>query len=93
MAHAAVPDFEQRLIEFGSTRFTQLRPGQRQVVAAYAYRHLDTEDLAIEMPTGEGKTLLALLIADYALDHGRSVAYLTGTRQLAERVEEEAQAL
>ena len=40
------------------------------------------------MPTGEGKTLLALLIADYALDRGRSVAYLTGTRQLAERVED-----
>jgi len=34
-----------------------------------------------------------LLIADYALDQGRSVAYLTGTRQLAERVEDEAEKL
>jgi hypothetical protein len=89
----AVPDFDERLAEFGSGRFRQLRPGQRQVLAAYAQHHLDTPDLAIEMPTGEGKTLLALLIADYALDQGRSVAYLTGTRQLAERVQEEAEIL
>lgn len=93
MAHAAVPDFDRRLTEFRSTRFTQLRQGQRQVLTSYAQQHRDTTDLAIEMPTGEGKTLLALLIADYALDQGWSVAYLTGTRQLAQRVEEEANAL
>lgn len=93
MVDVAVPDFDQRLASFGSARFTELRPGQRLVLAAYAEDHLGTEDLAIEMPTGEGKTLLALLIADYALDRGRSVAYLTGTRQLAERVEDEAEAL
>jgi hypothetical protein len=90
VAHAAVPDFDQRLAAFESPTFAQLRPGQRQVLAAYAQNHLKTPDLAIEMPTGEGKTLLALLIADYALDQGRSVAYLTGTRQLAERVQDEA---
>jgi hypothetical protein len=90
VVRAEVPDFEQRLTDFESTRFTELRPGQRHVLAAYAEEHLDTADLAIEMPTGEGKTLLALLIADYALDREWSVAYLTGTRQLAERVEEEA---
>ncbi|AKE00136.1 hypothetical protein XU06_28340 [Rhodococcus erythropolis] len=63
------------------------------MLSAYANDHRDTPDLAIEMPTGEGKTLLALMIADYALDQGRSVAYLAGTRQLAERVEAEAGAL
>ncbi|WP_329159872.1 DEAD/DEAH box helicase family protein [Streptomyces sp. NBC_01717] len=93
MAYAAKPNFEQNLADFGSARFTQLRPGQRQVLAAYAEQHLDATDLAIEMPTGEGKTLLALLIADHALSRGWSVAYLTGTRQLAERVEEEAEVL
>ena len=45
------------------------------------------------MPTGEGKTLVALLIADYALDEGYSVAYLTGTRQLAEQVAQESELL
>ncbi|NYH92949.1 DEAD/DEAH box helicase family protein [Actinopolymorpha rutila] len=93
MANAASPDFEQNLLEFGSTRFSHLRPSQRAVLASYADRYVETADLAIEMPTGEGKTLVALLIADQALARGQSVAYLTGTRQLAERVEEEADAL
>ncbi|MEU4651698.1 DEAD/DEAH box helicase family protein [Nocardia fluminea] len=93
MTDAAKPNFEQNLLGFESARFTQLRPGQRQVLAAYADQHLDTTDLAIEMPTGEGKTLLALMIADHALTRGWSVAYLTGTRQLAERVEDEAKDL
>lgn len=91
--NTAKPDFEQSLADFGSARFTELRPGQRQVLTAYADQHVDTADLAIEMPTGEGKTLLALLIADHALSRGWSVAYLTGTRQLAERAEKEAEDL
>ena len=86
----ALPDFAKRLAEFASEDFTELRPGQKLVLNAYATDHLDTPDLAIEMPTGDGKTLLALLIADWALDQGRSVAYLTGTRQLAEHVQSEA---
>jgi superfamily II DNA or RNA helicase len=90
VASAAIPDFDERLEAFESAAFKELRPGQRQVLSAYAADHLGTSDLAIEMPTGEGKTLLALLIADLALDQSRSVAYLTGTRQLAERAEEEA---
>jgi hypothetical protein len=90
MPQGSPPDFEQRLAGFRSPDFPELRPGQRLVLAKYAAEHLATPDLAIEMPTGEGKTLLALLIADWALDQGRSVAYLTGTRQLAEHVEDEA---
>lgn len=90
---ASTLDFEQRLQAFASADFQQLRPGQKLVLDAYAADHLDTTDLAIEMPTGDGKTLLALLIADWALDQRRSVAYLTGTRQLAEHVEAEAKRL
>ena len=87
---SGTPDFEERLTAFASPAFPSLRAGQRFVLSKYASDHLDTLDLGIEMPTGEGKTLLALLIADWALDQGRSVAYLTGTRHLAEQVEEEA---
>lgn len=93
MPEAQEPDFEQRLADFASTTFAELRPGQKLVLKEYAATHEATEDLAIEMPTGEGKTLIALLIADWALEQGRSVAYLTGTRQLAERVEQEAELL
>ena len=86
-------DFSQRLTRFRSRKFRRLRDGQRLVLEAYSSNHRQTQDLAIEMGTGEGKTLIALLIADYALDEGRSVAYLTGTRQLAQYVSEEANAL
>jgi hypothetical protein len=93
MALVSVPDFEERLAAFESLTFERLRPGQKLILAKYGSDHLSTPDLAIEMPTGEGKTLVALLIADLALDQGWSVAYLTGTRQLAEAVEEEAATL
>lgn len=87
------PDFEQRLADFQSSTFVKLRQSQKLVLEEYAATHRLTKDLAIEMPTGEGKTLMALLIADWALEQGHSVAYLTGTRQLAERVEQEADRL
>lgn len=51
----ALPDFDDRLGQFKSATFTQLRPAQSQVLATYAALHLTTPDLAIEMPTGEGK--------------------------------------
>ncbi|WP_454161968.1 DEAD/DEAH box helicase [Gordonia iterans] len=93
MTDVQKPDFDQRLAEFGSPTFTELRLGQKLILDEYAANHISTPDLAIEMPTGEGKTLIALLIADWALEQGHSVAYLTGTRQLAERVEKEAELL
>lgn len=78
-------DFEERLAGFSSSRYQQLRPSQAQVLKGYV-RHIDVKDVAIELPTGFGKTLVALLIADLALEQGRTVAYLTGTNQLADQV-------
>ncbi|ACU72915.1 DEAD-like helicase [Catenulispora acidiphila DSM 44928] len=86
-------DFEARLAAFASSKFTKLRTGQRLVLQEYAATHTATRDLAVEMPTGDGKTLVALLVADLALDEGKSVAYLAGTRQLAAHVQREADAL
>lgn len=86
-------DFAHRLSRFGSQKFATLRDGQYLVLEEYAANHLQTPDLAIEMATGEGKTLVALMIADYALDNGHSVAYLAGTRQLAQHVLTEANTL
>lgn len=70
-----------------------LRPAQDHVLRAFAEEHTATADLAIELPTGEGKTLIGLLLADWALDQGMSVAYLTGTKQLAEQVQHQAEPL
>jgi len=88
-----VPDFAARLAAFGSEVYRTPRPAQAHVLDTYGREHISTPDVAIELPTGEGKTLIALLIGDWALDEGRSVAYLTGTRQLAEQVEAQAHQL
>ncbi|MFF2549430.1 helicase C-terminal domain-containing protein [Nocardia sp. NPDC058058] len=77
-----------------SDKYADLRPAQRYVLERFAdLNHDHVRDIGVELPTGEGKTLIALLIADWALDEGMSIAYLTGTKQLAVQVQSEAAAL
>jgi hypothetical protein len=78
-------DFERRLASFGSERYRELRRPQALALAGYS-RNADQRDVAVELPTGYGKTLVAFLIADLALEQGRTVAYLTGTNQLTDQV-------
>jgi superfamily II DNA or RNA helicase len=78
-------DFAERLEGFGSARYVGLRSAQAHVLAGYV-RYINNSDLAVELPTGYGKTLVGLLIADLALERGQTVAYLTGTNQLADQV-------
>jgi len=87
-----VEDFDQRLTSFESTDYVNLKEGQKRALNGYA-EHISESDLAIELPTGYGKTLVALLIADMALEQGHRVAYLTGTNQLADQVLHQANAL
>lgn len=87
-------DFSERLDALAPGVFPEgLRTSQAHVLGAFGELHTCTPDLGIELPTGEGKTLIGLLIADWALDQGMSVAYLTGTRQLADQVMSQAAAL
>ena len=81
----SVVDFSERLSGFGSTVYKRLRGPQERALNGYSGL-LREPDQAIELPTGYGKTLIALLIADLALEEGRTIAYLTGTNQLADQV-------
>jgi hypothetical protein len=83
-------DFADRLDRLTSSKFQTLRPAQEHVLSKLGSLHIDDGDVGVELPTGEGKTLIALLMGDWALDQGMSVAYLTGTRHLAEQVEADA---
>ena len=85
-------DFIARLESFGSPVYPGLRDPQARALAAYA-AHAATPDIAIELPTGYGKTLIALLVADLALEQGRSAAYLTGNNQLSDQVVAQAAGL
>ncbi|WP_166870288.1 helicase C-terminal domain-containing protein [Salinibacterium sp. ZJ450] len=86
-------DFASQLSSFGSNAFTALRPAQLDVLEQYGNTFASSPDIGIELPTGAGKTLIALLIADFALDRGLRVSYLTGTRQLANQVITQAEGL
>lgn len=67
---------------------------QADMLREYHTNHLETDDIALELPTGAGKTLPALLIAEWRrsqLDH--RVVYACPTVQLANQVYREARRL
>jgi Rad3-related DNA helicase len=56
--------------------------------------HLTASDVALELPTGSGKTLVGLLIAEYRRRREKArVVYLCPTRQLCHQVARQAKAL
>ncbi|PUB20183.1 RAD3-like DEAD/DEAH box helicase [Promicromonospora sp. AC04] len=60
---------------------------QGDVLRAYAEGHHDTPDLALELPTGTGKTLPGLLIAEWIRRKAQGpVLFAAPTRQLAHQV-------
>lgn len=60
---------------------------QGDVLRSYAEEHARTADLALELPTGTGKTLPGLIIADWARRKGPGrVVYACPTQQLARQV-------
>lgn len=60
---------------------------QGDVIRAYAERHVSTPDLALELPTGSGKTLPGLLIGEWVRRKSEGpILYATPTKQLARQV-------
>ena len=84
---------EDILSPIGGTRFAKLRPAQREAIELYAAGAENMRDIAIELPTGGGKTLIALLILDYWRKLGHPVAILTGNKTLAYQLQSEARDL
>lgn len=63
---------------------------QAEILRSYK-DHSTASDLAFELPTGSGKTLVGLLIGEWRrLRHRERVAYLCPTRQLSRQVEDQA---
>jgi replicative superfamily II helicase len=57
----------------------------------YVARALKAQDVALQLPTGSGKTLVGLLLAEWRRrKFGERVVYLCPTRQLVNQVAEEA---
>ena len=86
-------DYAQYLGSLGSQKFRALWPGQAYALGQYSAIFANKRDLAIELPTGQGKTLISLLIAGAWLEGGKKVAVLSANKTLARQMARESQAL
>lgn len=60
---------------------------QLDQLRTYESSHMDTADVAMELPTGSGKTLVGLLVAEWRRRKNKArVVYACPTRQLAKQV-------
>jgi hypothetical protein len=65
---------------------------QEKTLDSYFDNHLESKDLAIELPTGTGKTLVGLLIGEYRRrSRNERVVFLCSTKQLCAQVHKQAQ--
>lgn len=89
----SVPDSPDKLLlEFPRRKIPDVLPHQREVLRTYAAEHVDAPDVALQLPTGSGKTLVGLLIGEWQRRkfNGR-VVYLCPTKQLVNQTVEQAE--
>jgi hypothetical protein len=87
-----VPESPDRLFrDLPRRKHASLFDHQGQILRTYFSKALDTPDVALQLPTGSGKTLVGLLLAEWRRrKFGERVVYLCPTRQLVNQVAEEA---
>ncbi|MCL4534919.1 MAG: DEAD/DEAH box helicase family protein [Chloroflexi bacterium] len=86
-------DYTKFLALFHSDKFKELWPAQSYVLNSYAQSFTSHADVAVELPTGGGKTLISLLVAEQWRRSNRKVAILSANKTLARQMRSEAQAL
>ena len=86
-------DWQADLSAKKSTKFEILYPAQLAALDLYVKRFIGEPNIAVELPTGSGKTLIALMILDFWLNQGKRAAVLCGTKNLARQFKEESDAL
>jgi superfamily II DNA or RNA helicase len=82
---ALIDDYSAFLTSFESTKFKALRSAQEHLLEKYGAFET-TEDLGIELPTGAGKTLIALLIAEAKCRNDSKIAVLSANKILARQM-------
>lgn len=86
-------DYGLFLSDFHSEKFQELWPAQIYCLDAYLKDFASYLDVAIELPTGAGKTLIALLVAEAWRQEQKSVAILSANKTLARQMLQESQSL
>ena len=88
----SVPDSpEKLLLELPRRKIPGVLLHQGEVMRSYGKKYADESNLAIQLPTGSGKTLVALLIAEWRRRKNRErIVYLCPTKQLVNQVVHQA---
>lgn len=91
-ATTTVSESPDRLfLDLPKRRHPSLFDHQGQMLRNYAAKALKAKDVALQLPTGSGKTLVGLLLAEWRRrKFGEKVVYLCPTVQLVNQVAEEA---
>lgn len=89
---SSVPDSPDKLFrELTRRKFPDVLPHQAAMMQAYAAKAVTEDDVALQLPTGSGKTLVGLLIAEWRRrKYQERVVYLCPTKQLVYQVAEQA---
>ena len=89
---AESPEAHYRDLPRGPGAVSGLWVHQGDLLRIYAHKHLNTADLALELPTGTGKTLPGLILLDWVrLKRRACVVYACPTVQLTRQVAEVAE--
>lgn len=89
----SVPETPDKLFrDLTRRKFPDVLPHQAETMQAYAAEGVTPSDVALQLPTGSGKTLVGLLIAEWRRrKFNERVVYLCPTIQLVHQVVHQAQ--
>lgn len=90
---SAVPDSpEKLLLDLPRRKIPNVLPHQGEIMRSYASKALQERDVALQLPTGSGKTLVGLLIGEWRRrKYQEKIVYLCPTKQLVHQVGEQAE--
>lgn len=89
---SSLPDSPDKLfLQLSRRKLPSVLPHQQSIMQSYVSQCLDVRDVAFQLPTGSGKTLVGLLIAEWRRrKFNERVVYLCPTKQLVNQVAAEA---
>ena len=92
LTESIVPESPDRLFrDLTRRRLPDVLPHQAEIMRKYTAEALQRPDVALQLPTGSGKTLVGLLIAEWRRRKFRErIVYLCPTKQLVHQVAAEA---
>jgi DEAD/DEAH box helicase/Helicase C-terminal domain len=90
-ANAAAQDPASHFKTLTKRQYPDVMPHQKEMLERYAAEYVNVPDVALQLPTGSGKTLVGLLIADWRRKKfGDRAVYLCPTRQLVHQTVQQA---